>query len=76
LFTRSHPPEYDSLLVCSPSQERRISINIQTAPGPSTTQFRDLGFFFFPQIKKNRDGLGFLLGKKVVSGEHLVESIV
>jgi hypothetical protein len=30
-------PGYDSLLVHNPSQERRISIKIQTAPGPSTT---------------------------------------
>jgi hypothetical protein len=28
--------EYDSLLVHNPSEESRISINIQTGPGPST----------------------------------------
>jgi hypothetical protein len=34
-------PEYDSLVVENPSQESRI--NIQTAPGPSTTETMEEG---------------------------------
>ena len=35
-------PEYDSLLIRNPSQESGISINIQTAPGPSTSLYIQL----------------------------------
>ena len=36
-LTRSQLSTWDSFLVCNPSQESRINIKIQTAPGPFTT---------------------------------------